>query len=106
MLIVSLGRDGQIPMAVLHSRFSFRLNTLHKRYILLHSSIANKCKFVVSEEHEMASFIRTEQCVNVAYFLLLLLLLLFLLPKSILVSNNFYFLVYFRSDWLTVWQKL
>ena len=25
------------------------------------------CTIVVSEEHEMASFIQTEQCVNVAY---------------------------------------
>ena len=29
--------------------------------------MANKCTIVVSEEHEMASFIQTEQCVNVAY---------------------------------------
>ena len=35
--------------------------------ILLHLSIANKCTIVVSEEHEMASFIQTEQCVSVAY---------------------------------------
>ena len=54
-------------MAVLHSSFSFRLNTLIEMCILLHLSIANKCTILVSEEHEMASFIQTEQCVNVAY---------------------------------------
>ena len=54
-------------MAVLHSSFSFGLNILLEMCILLHLSIANKCKIVVSEEHEMASFIQTEQCVNVAY---------------------------------------
>ena len=66
-VLASFGRDGQIPMAVLHSSFSFGLNTLLKLCILLHLSIANKCTIVVSEEHEMASFVQTEQCVNVAY---------------------------------------
>ena len=54
-------------MAVLHSSFSFGLNTLLEMCIVLHLSIANKCTIVVSEEHEMGSFIQTEQCVNVAY---------------------------------------
>ena len=54
-------------MAVLHSSFSFGLNTLLEMSILLHLSIANKCTIVVSEEHEMTSFVQTEQCVNVAY---------------------------------------
>ena len=54
-------------MAVLHSSFSFGLNTLLEMCILLHLSIANNCTIVVSEEHEIASFIQTEQCVNVAY---------------------------------------
>ena len=54
-------------MAVLHSSFSFGLNTLLDRSILLHLSTANKCTIVVSEEHEMASIVQTEQCVNVAY---------------------------------------
>ena len=54
-------------MAVLHYSFSFRLNTLLEMCILLHLSIANNCTIVVSEEHQMASFIQTEQCVNVAY---------------------------------------
>ena len=54
-------------MAVLHSSFSFGLNTILEMSILLHLSIANKCTIVVSEEHEMASFVQTEQCVNVAY---------------------------------------
>ena len=54
-------------MAVLHSSFCFGLNTLLEMCILLHLAIANKCTIVVSEEHEMASFIQTEQCVNVAY---------------------------------------
>ena len=66
-ILVSSGRDGQIPMAVLHSSFSFGLNTLLEMCILLHLSTANNCTIVVSEEHEMASFIPTEQCVNVAY---------------------------------------
>ena len=66
-VLVSSGRDGQIPMAVLHSSFSFGLNTLLEMCILLHLSIANKCTIMVSEELEMASFIQTEQCVNVAY---------------------------------------
>ena len=54
-------------MAVLQSGFSFGLNTLLEMCILLHLSIANNCTIVVSEEHEMASFIQTEQSVNVAY---------------------------------------
>ena len=54
-------------MAVLHSSFSFGLNTLLEMCILLHLSTANNCTIVVSEEHEMACFIQTEQCVNVAY---------------------------------------
>ena len=54
-------------MAVLHSSFSFGLNTLLEMCILLHLSIANNCTIVVSEEHEMVSFIQTEQCFNVAY---------------------------------------
>ena len=54
-------------MAVLHSSFSFGLNTLLEMCILLHLSIANSCTIVVSEEHEMVSFIQTEQCFNVAY---------------------------------------
>ena len=66
-VLVSSGRDRQILMAVLHSSFSFGLNTLLEMCILLHLSIANKCTIVESEEHEMASFIQTEQCVNVAY---------------------------------------
>ena len=66
-VLVSSGRDGQIPMAVLHSSFSFGLNTLLEMCILLHLSIANKCTIVVSEEHEMASFIQTEPCASVAY---------------------------------------
>ena len=53
-------------MAVLHSSLSFGLKTLLEICILLHLSIANKCTIVVSEEHEMASFIHTEQCVDVA----------------------------------------
>ena len=63
-VLVSSGREGQIPMAVLHSSFSFGLNTILEMCILLHLSIANKCTIVVSEEHEMASFIQTEQCVS------------------------------------------
>ena len=43
------------------------LNTFLEMCILLHLSMANKCTIVVSEEHEMASFIQTEQFVNVAY---------------------------------------
>ena len=54
-------------MAVMHSSFSYGLNTFLEMCILLHLSMANKCTIVVSEEHEMASFIQTEQCVNVAY---------------------------------------
>ena len=73
-VLVTLGRDGQIPMAVLHSSFSFGLNTLLEMCILLHLSIANKCTIVVSEEHEMASFIQTEQCVSVAYLYSLLVI--------------------------------
>ena len=67
-VLVSSGRDGQIPMAVLHSSFSFRfgLNALFIRYILLHLPIANRCTIVVSVKHKMASFIQIEQCVNVA----------------------------------------
>ena len=64
---VSSGRDGQIPMTVLHSSFSFGLNTSLEICLLLHLSIANKCTIVMSEEHEIACFIQTEQCVNVAY---------------------------------------
>ena len=45
----------------------FWLNTLLEIRILLRLSIANKCTIVVSEEHLMASFKQTEQCVNVAY---------------------------------------
>ena len=47
-------------MAVMHSSFSFGLNTFLEMCILLHLSMANKCTIVVSEEHEMASFIQTE----------------------------------------------
>ena len=47
-------------MAVLHSSFL-------EMCILLYLSIAITCTIVVSEEREMASFIQTEQCVNVAY---------------------------------------
>ena len=47
-------------MAEMHSSFSFRLNTFLEMCILLHLSMANKCTVVVSEEHEMASFIQTE----------------------------------------------
>ena len=54
-------------MAMLKSSSSFGLNTLLEMCILLHLSIANKCTIVVSEEHKMASFIQTEQCVSVAY---------------------------------------
>ena len=50
-VLVSSGRDGQIPMAVLHSSFSFGFNTLLIRCILLHLPIANKCTIVVSEKH-------------------------------------------------------
>ena len=56
-------------MAVMHSSFSFGLNSFLEMCILLHFSMANKCRIVVSEKHEMASFIQTEQCVNVAYFI-------------------------------------
>ena len=66
-VLVSSGRDGQIPMAVLHSSFSFGLNTLLEMCILLHLSIANKCIIVVSDKHEKVSFIQTEQYVNVVY---------------------------------------
>ena len=54
-------------MTMHHSSFIFGLHTLLQMCILLHLSIANKCTIVVSEEHEMSSFIQTEQCVNVAY---------------------------------------
>ena len=76
-VLVSPGRDGQIPMAVMHSSFSFGLNTLLEMCILLHLSIANKCTIVMSEELEMASFIQTEQCVNVTY-----------LYGSLVINNN------------------
>ena len=49
-------------MAVLQPSFSFGLNTLLEMCILLQLSIANKCTIVVSEEHEMASFIQTDLC--------------------------------------------
>ena len=54
-------------MAMMPSSFSFVLNTFLEMCILLHLSIANNCTILVSEEHEMASFIQTEQCVDVAY---------------------------------------
>ena len=54
-------------MAVMHSSFSFGLNTFLQMCVLLHLSMANKCTIVVSEEYKMASFIQTEQCVNVVY---------------------------------------
>ena len=76
-VLVSSGRDEQIPMTVLHSSFSNGLNTLLEMCILLHLSIANKCTIVVSEKHVMNSFIQTEQCVNVAY-----------LYGSLVINNN------------------
>ena len=61
-------------MAVLQSSVSFGLKTLLEMCILFHLSIANKYTMVVSEEHEMASFIQTEQCVNVALLYALLVI--------------------------------